>query len=76
MQLFASAGFVPDVEFGCFACVYGPKGSGLEEKALLRIDIGNAQQGGNRKSLPIFLAISRQDVLMWGSLLVPCHVPC
>jgi hypothetical protein len=63
LQFFGSDGFVPDLEFGCFTAVFGPKDSGLDNMALLRLDIGNAQQGGNRKSMPIFVAISRQDVL-------------
>lgn len=62
LQLFASEGFRPDVEFGCFSALFGPPGSGLEAEALLRVDIGNAQQGGHRRSLPIFLFMSRDDL--------------
>eukprot|EP00884_Botryococcus_braunii_P000714 jgi/Botrbrau1/10643/Bobra.53_2s0002.1 len=61
-ELFAARGCRPDVEFGCFSAVFGPPGSGLEGEALLRVDIGNAQQGGHRRSLPIFLAVSRDAV--------------
>ncbi len=37
---FCDARHPPDLEFGCFAAVVGPPGSGFEGDALLRIDTG------------------------------------
>jgi hypothetical protein len=37
---FFDAAHPPDLEFGCFAAVLGPRGSGFEGEALLRIDTG------------------------------------
>lgn len=65
LQVFSSDEFVPDLEFGCFTAVFGPKSHGMDNMALLRMDVGNGQQGGQRKSLPVFVALSRQDVLRW-----------
>lgn len=37
---FCDARHPPDLEFGCFATLLGPKDSGFEGEALLRIDTG------------------------------------
>lgn len=37
---FGDASHPPDLEFGCFAVVLGPRRSGFEGEALLRIDTG------------------------------------
>ncbi len=51
----------PDVEFGCFAALYGPKGSAFEGQALLRVDIG-AGRTGRGKAMPMVVPMSCADV--------------
>lgn len=68
VQAFADPVEPPDAEFGCFAAMYGPKGSGFEGQALLRADIG-AGRTGRGKAMPIFIPVSRADVARCGSTL-------
>ena len=55
----------PCAEFGCFAALYGPPGSGLEDQALLRVDIG-AGRTGRGKAMPMLLPLPRADVARWA----------
>ncbi len=61
LQVFNDPIRPPDVEFGCFAALYGPKGSAYEGQALLRVDIG-AGRTGRGKAMPVVVPMSRADV--------------
>lgn len=61
LQVFNDPNHPPDVEFGCFAALYGPKGSAFEGQALLRVDIG-AGRTGRGKAMPMVVPMSRADV--------------
>lgn len=55
----------PSCEFGCFAAMYGPPGSGFEDQALLRVDIG-AGRTGRGKAMPMLVPLPRADVARCG----------
>ncbi len=61
MQVFTDVVEPPDAEFGCFAAVYGPRGTRFEREAILRADIG-AGRTGRGKPLPVLIPMSRSDV--------------
>lgn len=65
----------PDVEFGCFAALYGPRGSAYEDQAVLRVDVGLGRTGRG-KAMPIVVPMKRTDVARCVAI-VPYlwHVP-
>ena len=50
-----------EVEFGCFAAVGGPPGSGWAHEMLLRVDIG-AARGRCAKNLQVYAVIPDTDL--------------
>lgn len=61
LQLFNDTSRPPDVEFGCFAALYGPKASAFEGQALLRVDVG-AGRTGRGKAMPMVIPMTCIDV--------------
>ena len=61
LQVFGDVVEPPDAEFGCFAALYGPRGSRFEKQAILRTDIGLGRTGRG-KPLPVLIPVSRSDV--------------
>jgi len=60
-QVFNDPHRPPDVEFGCFTALYGPRGNAFEDQALLRVDVG-AGRTGRGKAMPMFVPMARSDV--------------
>ncbi|KAK9918934.1 hypothetical protein WJX75_008165 [Coccomyxa subellipsoidea] len=60
-ELFNDTSRPPDVEFGCFAALFGPKASAFEGQALLRVDIG-AGRTGRGKAMPMVIPMTCIDV--------------
>ena len=61
VQVFADIVEPPDAEFGCFAALYGPRGTRFEKQAILRVDVGLGRTGRG-KPLPVLIPVSRSDV--------------